>query len=174
MPSRFVHVANATVAVSTLIAAAALTSACGGSGSSHSGGGDKAKPTVSAAAPGAASPVGVKISDSSLGPILTDQDGRTLYAFLNDKNGSSSCTGTCIATWPALISTAPAAAGSGIQSSLLTQTARADGTSQASYNNWPLYYYVGDAAPGEVDGEGLSDVWFAVGADGKLVKQPAQ
>jgi predicted lipoprotein with Yx(FWY)xxD motif len=178
MRIRSVHTVNTTLAVSALITAAALTSACGTSGAGKS---DKAQSTVTGSAAGSAgsanaavpaTAVSVKVQDSSLGPILTDQDGRTLYAFLNDKNGSSSCTGTCIATWPALISTAPAGAGAGTQAALLSQTTRAEGTSQATYNKWPLYYYVGDTSPGAVDGEGLDGVWFAVGADGKLV-QPA-
>ena len=38
------------------------------------------------------------------------------------------------------------------------------------YNNWPLYYYVGDVGPGDVDGQGVDGVWFVVGADGKLIK----
>jgi predicted lipoprotein with Yx(FWY)xxD motif len=118
----------------------------------------------------AAGTAGVKISDSSLGPILTDQNGRTLYAFTRDKNGTSSCTADCIATWPALISRGPATASSGAQPSLLSTTNRAEGTVQATYNGWPLYYYVGDVAPGDVDGEGSGGVWFVVGADGKLVK----
>ena len=68
------------------------------------------------AAPAAAAdqgPVQVEIAQSSLGPILTDQNGRTLYAFVNDKDGTSSCTGSCIATWPALISRTPVDTGTG-------------------------------------------------------------
>jgi predicted lipoprotein with Yx(FWY)xxD motif len=115
-------------------------------------------------------PVRVQVADSSLGPILTDQDGRTLYAFTNDKGGTSSCTGSCIATWPALISKQAATAGSGTDRALLSQTTRAEGTAQATYNNWPLYYYVGDVGPGDVDGQGIDGVWFVVGADGKLIR----
>src|SRR5579859_1490394 len=106
--------------------------------------------TTTATAPAAAAAAGavtVKVSDSSLGPILTDQNGRTLYAFTHDKGATSTCTAGCIATWPALISRDPAGVGSGAQAALLSQTTRAEGTSQATYNNWPLYYYVGDQAP---------------------------
>jgi predicted lipoprotein with Yx(FWY)xxD motif len=115
-------------------------------------------------------PVHIEIAQSSLGPILTDQDGRTLYAFTNDKDGTSSCTGACIATWPALISKQPVSAGTGTDKELLARTDRAEGTAQATYNNWPLYYYVGDVGPGDVDGQGVDGVWFVVGADGKLIK----
>ena len=115
-------------------------------------------------------PVRVEVGQSSLGPILTDQNGRTLYAFVNDKGGTSSCTGDCIATWPALVSRQPVTAGTGAEKSLLAQTTRTEGTAQATYNNWPLYYYVGDVGPGDVDGQGVDGAWFVVGTDGKLIK----
>ncbi|MDN3354781.1 hypothetical protein [Actinomadura sp. DC4] len=147
---------------------AALTiglAACGGA-SDGSGSDKNTKP----AARQAAAQTSVKISKSSLGDILTDQSGRTLYAFTNDKGGTSSCSGQCIATWPALISKDKVTAAAGANPALLKATQRAEGTSQATYGVWPLYYYAGDMGPGDVDGEGVDGVWFAVGADGKLVK----
>lgn len=157
----------ALCAVALILGAAALT-ACR-SPAPTSSAASTASPSASAQQ-AASGTVGVKISDSSLGPILTDQDGRTLYAFTPDKQGASTCTAGCVATWPALISRGSATAGSGAQSALLSKVTRAEGTTQATYNNWPLYYYVGDVAPGDVDGEGSGGVWFTVGADGKLVK----
>jgi predicted lipoprotein with Yx(FWY)xxD motif len=140
--------------------------ACGGG----SGGDKAAKPAANAAAPHAAGNASIKISMSSLGNILTDQSGRTLYAFTNDKNGASSCTGGCIATWPALASKEKVTAAAGVNPALLKETKRAEGTGQATYGAWPLYYYAGDMGPGDVDGQGVDGVWFVVGADGKLIK----
>ena len=134
--------------------------ACGSSGGDHTSG-DHAAPAG----------VGVTISQSSLGPILTDRSGRTLYAFTNDKNGSSSCSGQCIASWPALVSGKAVSAGSGTQKSLLGETKRAEGSLQATYGAWPLYYYAGDTNPGDVDGQGVDSVWYVIGADGKLIKR---
>jgi predicted lipoprotein with Yx(FWY)xxD motif len=114
--------------------------------------------------------VQVEIAQSSLGSILTDQNGRTLYAFINDKGGTSSCTGECIATWPALASRQAVTAGPGADKALLSQTTRAEGTAQATYGSWPLYYYVGDVGPGDVDGQGVDGTWFVIGSDGKLIK----
>jgi predicted lipoprotein with Yx(FWY)xxD motif len=156
--------ARTALSATALLFGAALLTAC--SSSAHT---SSAAPNAGAQQ-AAAGAVGVKISDSSLGPILTDLGGRTLYAFTRDKDGTSTCTADCIATWPALISRGAATASSGAQPSLLSKITRAEGTAQATYNNWPLYYYVGDVAPGDVDGEGSGGVWFAVGADGKLVK----
>jgi len=131
--------------------------------------GSTSTPAAHANAP-VPSTVRVETEQSSLGPILTDQNGRTLYAFVNDKGGASSCTGECIATWPALVSRQPVTVGTGEDKSLLAQTTRTEGTAQATYNNWPLYYYVGDVGPGDVDGQGVDGAWFVVGADGKLIK----
>jgi predicted lipoprotein with Yx(FWY)xxD motif len=147
-----------------LLGAALMTSlaACG------SGSGQGQHSTQTTAAP---EPVAVKISESSLGPILTDQNGRTLYAFTDDKKGASTCTDQCIATWPALVSRQPVAAGAGTDKKLLSQVTRVEGTNQAMYGDWPLYYYVGDMGPGDVDGQGVDGVWFVIAADGKLIKK---
>ncbi|MFI7601389.1 hypothetical protein [Actinoplanes sp. NPDC049681] len=115
-------------------------------------------------------PTGIQVQNSAVGPILADQNGRTLYAFTNDKNGTSSCTGTCIATWPALTSEKAVAAASGANAALLTTISRAEGAAQAVYGGWPLYYYAGDLGAGDIDGQGVDGAWFAVGADGKLIK----
>lgn len=136
--------------------------ACGG------GGGGTARPAAGHAAPEA---TGVRIGTSSLGPILTDQNGRTLYAFTNDKNRGSSCTGQCVASWPALAGGRSVTAGAGVDRALLGETKRAEGALQATYGAWPLYYYAGDMNPGDVDGQGVDGVWYVVGADGKLIKR---
>ncbi|SFF47304.1 Predicted lipoprotein with conserved Yx(FWY)xxD motif [Actinacidiphila alni] len=135
-------------------------SACGGDDGSKDSG-DKA-----------ASNVSVKVADSDLGKVLVDQSGRTLYAFAKDKDNKSNCDAACIAVWPALTSHS-ATAGSGAAEKLLGKAEQTKGVEQVTYGQWPLYYYVGDAVPGDVNGQGMDGVWFAVGADGKLVKKDA-
>jgi len=131
-----------------------------------------AEPAVPAApaAEAAASSVTVKVSTTSLGPILTDKNGRTLYALTTDKGGASSCGDDCINVWPALISKTPVEAGRGTSPALFGKTVRTEGAVQATYGEWPLYYYAGDMESGDVDGQGVDGVWFVVGADGQLVR----
>ncbi|BFU42561.1 hypothetical protein [Krasilnikovia sp. MM14-A1004] len=117
-----------------------------------------------------AAPTGLQFADSAIGSILVDQNGRSLYGFTADKAGTSSCTGTCIATWPALTSEKPVTAGTGVETSLLTTVSRAESASQAVYGGWPLYYYAGDLGPGDIDGQGVDGTWFVIGRDGKLIK----
>jgi predicted lipoprotein with Yx(FWY)xxD motif len=112
----------------------------------------------------------VRLEKSGIGMILTDQNGRTLYGFTIDKGGKSSCTDACIATWPALLSRRAATVGEGVDKAMLSTVTHAEGASQITYNNWPLYYYVGDVGPGDIDGQGIDNVWFALGADGKLIR----
>ncbi|MFJ3801164.1 hypothetical protein ACIPSJ_33435 [Streptomyces sp. NPDC090088] len=112
----------------------------------------------------------VAVKESGLGSILVDGEGRTLYAFTKDKDGASNCDAQCIAVWPALTGSAKASAGEGARPALIQEARKSGGAVQTTYNGWPLYYYVGDAAPGDVNGQGLDGEWFVVGADGKLVR----
>jgi predicted lipoprotein with Yx(FWY)xxD motif len=114
----------------------------------------------------------IRISQSSFGPIVTDEQGRTLYAFTKDTAGSSACGAGCLDTWPALTTGGEVKAGEGITASLVRKTQRAEGTAQAAYGEWPLYYYAGDANPGETNGQAVDGVWFVVKPDGKLVRTP--
>jgi len=112
----------------------------------------------------------VATSDSDLGTILTDADGRTLYLFEADTDGSSTCYDDCAATWPALTSSGDPQAGDGADASLLGTTARDDGTIQVTYAGQPLYHFASDQAAGETNGQGFGDVWWVVGPDGAAVK----
>ena len=109
----------------------------------------------------------MKISDSSLGPILTTVDGMTLYLYTPDGTDTSTCTGGCATAWPPFVE--PAVPGEGVDSLLLGFVVRDDGSEQATYNGHPLYLFTGDAAPGDVNGQGSGGVWFAVNAAGEQV-----
>ena len=107
----------------------------------------------------------VAVADSSLGSILVDGDGNTLYLFTPDKQGESVCYDQCEAAWPPLVD--DFVAGDGIDAALLGTAPRTDGTNQVTYNGWPLYYFANDAAPGDVNGQGVNDVWYVLSPDGQ-------
>ncbi|GGO92854.1 COG4315 family predicted lipoprotein [Wenjunlia tyrosinilytica] len=140
--------------------------ACGGG----DGGSGKAADSPKGGAKAATS---VKVAQSDLGPILVDQQGRTLYAFTKDKDRASNCDADCIAVWPALTGKDQASAGKGADKALLGKAERTKGAVQTTYGQWPLYYYVGDSAAGDTSGQGLDGEWFVVGADGKLIRKSA-
>jgi predicted lipoprotein with Yx(FWY)xxD motif len=104
------------------------------------------------------------VHNATYGTILTDNIGRTLYRFTPDKvNESSVCYGKCAAAWPPLlISAGNPVAGPGINGDLLGVTTRTDGTRQVMFNGMPLYYYAGDSASGQTNGQFLRNVWFIV------------
>jgi predicted lipoprotein with Yx(FWY)xxD motif len=110
----------------------------------------------------------VATADTDLGTILVDDEGITLYLFMPDAQGASTCVDTCAATWPALAG--PATAGDGVDEGLLGTADRPDdGSTQATYNGWPLYHFANDTAPGDTNGQGIGNVWFVVAADGNPV-----
>ncbi len=106
----------------------------------------------------------VAVADSSLGSILVDGNGNTLYLFTPDDQGDSVCYDQCEAAWPPLVG--EFAAGSGIDATLLGTATRTDGTDQVTYNGWPLYYFANDTAPGDVNGQGVNDVWYVLSPEG--------
>jgi len=110
----------------------------------------------------------------NLGMVLTGEDGKTLYVFAKDTTGTSTCTDACAATWPpfTLDDGESAVAGSGVTGTVST-IQRPDGSTQVAINGHPLYYYGGDHAAGDTNGEGIKGVWFAGGADGSPVQGAA-
>lgn len=113
----------------------------------------------------------VQVQQTAIGAILTDQTGRTLYAFVPDKNGPGSCKDDCEATWPPYLAPQKPKADAGVDPALLTMLPREGGVAQVKYGDWPLYSYVPDVGPGDVDGQGEEDgLWWAVDSAGKLVK----
>jgi len=115
----------------------------------------------------------VSTATSSLGRILVDSRGHTLYLFEKDKNGKSSCAGSCAGAWPPLIASGKARAGDGAKSSLLGTTKRADGRTQVTYNHHPLYLFVKDTTKGQTNGENVDAFgaeWYAVSPAGTFVQ----
>ena len=112
----------------------------------------------------------VAVASSELGDILVDGEGLTLYAFLNDEQGGpSTCSDDCAQNWPPV--PGPGSAGTGADEGLLSTVERDDGSSQTVYNGWPLYYYAGDAEAGDVNGQGVGDVWFVMSPAGEPVQE---
>jgi predicted lipoprotein with Yx(FWY)xxD motif len=160
---------KALASTALLAALTMAAAACGDNNNQSSETAATAAPTTTAAQ--RASGTTVAVTSSKLGNILVDGDGRTLYAFTKDKGDQSACSGGCATNWPALTGTATA--GTGVQASLLSTSMQANGDSQVTYGGRPLYYFAGDAKPGDTNGQGVGNLWFALTADGQLVKQKA-
>lgn len=119
---------------------------------------------------------GVKVETrkGDLGTYLTDGAGRTLYLFAADHDGKSTCTGSCAAVWPPLITTGKPTAGGKAKPGKLGTVKRKDGSKQVTYAGHPLYRYAGDTSAGQANGEGLNSYgarWWVVSPAGKPIKQ---
>jgi predicted lipoprotein with Yx(FWY)xxD motif len=103
-----------------------------------------------------------------LGPVLTDQAGRTLYLFTRDGRGSgkSTCDTACARTWPPLLVTGRSTVAEDIDTGLVGQITRADGSRQVTVGGWPVYTYAQDGAPGEATGHGAGNTWYAMEPNG--------
>jgi predicted lipoprotein with Yx(FWY)xxD motif len=131
----------------------------------------EAAPSAAASAAASASTgATIALKTTSLGMIIVDAQGRTLYKFDNDTAGTSTCYDQCAANWPALVAAGTPTAGPGLDASKLTTVDRTDGTKQVKYGEFPLYYFAADKAAGDTNGQGKGKIWWVVGADGKPIE----
>ena len=140
----------------------ALLSACGGSNSNTSDPVVTPDPVV--IPPAATFPTQVATPTVSIindsGSLIIAESGLSLYTFDNDLLGTSNCIGTpddtdtCAVTWPPLL------AGDGaVANDVMTIITRDTGEAQWAYKGRPLYHFSGDTAQGDINGDGLNDVW---------------
>jgi predicted lipoprotein with Yx(FWY)xxD motif len=104
------------------------------------------------------------------GSAVTDTAGFSLYRFDNDTADPSAttCAGDCAVKWPPLLVGAEASIYTdNVDAGLVGYVERPDGTCQVTIGGWPVYYFAGDTAPGEVRGQGIGDTWFAIDGQGK-------
>jgi len=152
------------------LAAAAFTVAAAGcdSGKSTDAGASAPVPQATGAA--------VSAQPTTLGTILVDGQGRTVYVFANDKNSMSTCADACAANWPFV--PAPASLPKSLPgvTGTVGTTTRADGNRQLTITGHPVYTFVGDSTPGQTNGQGVNlngGVWTVVSPAGAPVTNPS-
>jgi predicted lipoprotein with Yx(FWY)xxD motif len=118
----------------------------------------------------------VALRKTTLGSILVDSRGRTLYLFENDTNAMSRLPAAGVSYWPPLTSHSTPHAGKGVNQSMLGLTAAHNGVRQVTYAGHPLYTFVGDKQAGQTTGEGLNNFgagWYVLAANGKKIEPAA-
>jgi len=144
-------------------------SACGGGGSlygSSNGSSSQSSPTATA------SGAGLSVRNTSLGPVLVNGQGMTLYMLTSDKPNQSLCDSTCLTYWPPAAALPKGSSPQGVTAQV-GSTATTTGQKIVTVHGWPLYTYVEDHAPGDVTGEGVKSfggVWYALSPSGQPVK----
>lgn len=150
----------------SLAAVAAISvltlSACGGGSSSSTA------TQPSSSAKGAAATGGLHVASTSLGKVVVDGQGRTVYMLSADSKNHATCDASCQHYWPPT----PAGKASGVAATV-GSTALPGGGSTQTVGGWPVYTYSGDQNPGDVNGEGINEfggIWYAVSTNGTPVK----
>jgi predicted lipoprotein with Yx(FWY)xxD motif len=113
----------------------------------------------SAAASQAAEDYPLKTATVSAGKTLTGEKDMTLYIFKADTkdSGKSVCNGDCATNWPPYTLEADETLEKGADvTGTVTMITRDDGTKQVAYNGWPLYYFKGDKAAGDSNGQNIN------------------
>ncbi|MEU8926086.1 hypothetical protein AB0D10_34990 [Kitasatospora sp. NPDC048545] len=168
------------VLASGFAALALAATACSSTATTSAGspGAPAPAPASSSAAPAADATGSAKlvaVDSTTLGTIVTDSAGRTLYRFDNDTNkpSATNCTGACAVKWPPAIAQDKVTL-TGVSSSLVGSVTRPDGSKQLTLNGWPLYRFAGDTAAGQVNGQGVGGTWFASTPEGKKAQAGGQ
>jgi predicted lipoprotein with Yx(FWY)xxD motif len=126
-------------------------------------------PTAAAASNSAAEATINIATDPTLGQILVDGNGMTLYIFTKDGPDQSTCSGKCFTSWPPLNTQGHPTLGAGVDASLIGTTKATDGSEMITYNKMPLYHFFKDQKPGDTTGQGSNNVWYVISPDGKAV-----
>lgn len=115
--------------------------------------------------------VSLMTAETDLGEIVVDGEGMVVYQFDDDQRGAgeSMCEGQCLENWPPVPGSDDVEL-EGVTGEVGTITGT-DGTEQLTLNGWPLYYYVGDQAPGDTTGQGVQDVWWVLDPSGEPIKE---
>jgi predicted lipoprotein with Yx(FWY)xxD motif len=142
---------SALLRTAAMAIAATLMTACGGGSSSPS------MPSVGAPAPTStptpASTSTLKTAQINGAQAFVTAAGLTVYIFDADlaAPGTSVCNGACAINWPPVAPSAGAALTTGFAT--ITRT---DGSTQLTYSSRPLYRFIGDSAPGQGNGDGIT------------------
>lgn len=128
---------------------------------------------VTASASAASPRAKVLVHVTSVGGVLADARGHTLYSYAADNGRTPACYGACASLWPPFLTSAKPIVGTGAKTALLGTTKRKDGRLQVTYAGHPLYFYSGDAKAGQLNGQGYQSSWWALAASGAKVKKTA-
>jgi predicted lipoprotein with Yx(FWY)xxD motif len=117
----------------------------------------------------------LQLRQTSVGAILVNARGFTLYAFTRDSRNHDACAqmSSCLGAWPALTSSGKPVAGKGVRAGLIGTITLRGGAKQVTYAGHPLYTYVGDSGPGQtfyVNIFQFSGRWPAVNGAGNEIK----
>ncbi len=140
------------------LAGATALAACGAAGTTNSG------PPATSGAGGSSGAV-ISTASTSIGVVLTNSQGFTLYYFLPEQNSTiGACNGGCLTAWPPLLTSGATTAPSALTGTFGTVSIMVNGAAatEVTYNGWPLHTFASDTAAGQTTGQGVDGKWFAI------------
>ena len=122
------------------------------------------KPTTSVAS--STSPVRVA-HNTLLGTILVDSKGFSLYTLTNGSKRPATCRfASCSRVWPLV--RVPSDRGAFIKQAGVTGLGKSRSGTLVTYMGFPIHQYLGDASPGETNGNGVrtsGGTWYVLEPD---------
>ena len=160
------------VTVALVLGAAVGLGACSSSGTTATSTGATGAPSTSALAGSSTSttapsgPARVQKVSSPYGEVLGRGDGKVLYAWDKEADGTIACTdAACLEKWPPFLAEGGQFTVDGSLAGLaVTVVDRPEGTKQVAIDGHPVYTMAIDK-PGEANCQG-SDGWWLVNLDG--------
>lgn len=167
------HILPAVSAASLLALAgcgSSDTTAAAPSSSATSSSASSSSDASSSSSPAGTSTADLAVAQTSLGEVLVDGQGKTVYVFDKDAMGAtaSACTDQCATTWPAVVTTAATPTGDGVDADLASITG-VSGEPQVTVGGLPVYTFAKDAAPGDVMGQGVMGKWWVLSPSGEKI-----
>jgi predicted lipoprotein with Yx(FWY)xxD motif len=110
----------------------------------------------------------VSLAKGAQGIFLIGPNGHTLYIFTKDHGTTSACrSAECAKSWLALTATGTLKSGPGITAKEV-KIAHGQVKHQVTYYGHLLYYFKGDASPGQTNGAKVAD-WDLLGPFGNVM-----
>jgi predicted lipoprotein with Yx(FWY)xxD motif len=114
-------------------------------------------------------------ASSSVGDIVVDGKGMSVYYYTKDvkDSGTSTCTGGCLTAWPPLLTTSDEPKVEGVTGTVGT-IPTPEGAKQVTLNGMPLYYFAKDTKAGDILGQGVNEVWYLADPAGEMITTAAK
>lgn len=157
-----------------VISFALVIAACGSSGGSKGSGayGGSTKKTTTTTAGASTDPTSttLQLVDTKLGKVVADSAGKTLYLYVPDGTGTvSKVSAGTLGAWPPVQADGTPTVGPGLTAKP-SAAKQPNGEEWVAYNGHLLYGFTGDSKAGDVNGNALGNVWYAVTATGEPVQ----
>ena len=109
----------------------------------------------------------VLANSNGFAAYIVDQDGRSVYFSLNDRDGQSVCSEKCLQNWTPLLASDDLVIGEGLDSSQIGQVEVSDDFVQLTYFGRPVYVVADEEVSAGTDANGTGGLWFLIGPDGE-------